>query len=66
MEKGTVRVFNKENQFAEIQPDEGEGRVTAYEEALSTAKLTDLQEGDRVIYEVRSDGHVSHIRLVRS
>ncbi len=61
MAAGTVLMFNKEKLYAEIEPDGGGSTVTAFAQVLSAARLTDLKAGDRVNYDVGSDGQISQI-----
>ncbi|AZE95741.1 hypothetical protein C4J95_3711 [Pseudomonas orientalis] len=61
MATGTVSVFNRDKLYAEIEPDGGGDLVTAFMQEISAARLHDLQVGERVSYDVGSDGHVSRI-----
>ncbi|KRP46809.1 Cold shock protein, CspA family [Pseudomonas libanensis] len=61
MARGTVLVFDKQQLYAQIQPEGGGESLTAYRAEIEAARLHDLQVGERVNYDVDSDGRISRI-----
>lgn len=55
MATGTVKWFNATKGFGFIQPDEGGPDVFVHISAVERAGLRDLQEGQKVSYEVVVD-----------
>ena len=52
---GTVKFFNTSKGFGFIQPDDGTPDVFVHISALERSGVNDLQEGDRVSFEVEED-----------
>jgi CspA family cold shock protein len=53
---GTVKWFNATNGFAFIQPDAGGADVFVHISAVERAGMLDLNEGQKIAYEVVADG----------
>ena len=52
---GTVKFFNTSKGFGFIQPDDGTPDVFVHISALERSGVNDLQEGDRVSFDVEED-----------
>lgn len=55
MATGTVKWFNSTKGYGFIQPDDGGKDVFVHVSAVERAGLRDLQEGQKVSYEVIAD-----------
>ena len=55
MATGTVKWFNSQKGFGFIQPDTGGSDVFVHISAVERAGLRDLQEGQKVSYEITQD-----------
>ncbi len=55
MANGTVKWFNGQKGFGFIQPDNGGADVFVHISAVERAGLRDLQEGQKVSYEIDQD-----------
>lgn len=55
MANGTVKWFNSQKGFGFIQPDEGGSDVFVHISAVERAGLRDLNEGQKVSYEITQD-----------
>jgi CspA family cold shock protein len=55
MATGTVKWFNSAKGYGFIQPDAGGGDVFVHVSAVERAGLRDLQEGQKVSYEIEQD-----------
>jgi cold shock protein len=55
MPTGTVKWFNATKGYGFIQPDAGGGDVFVHVSAVERAGLRDLQEGQKVSYEIQQD-----------
>jgi cold shock protein len=55
MANGTVKWFNSQKGFGFIQPDDGGADVFVHISAVERAGLRDLQEGQKVSYEITQD-----------
>ena len=55
MAAGTVKWFNKKKGYGFITPDEGEKDIFVHISAVKSAGLRNLNEGDRVGYEVMTE-----------
>ncbi|MFY9627291.1 MAG: cold-shock protein [Methylocystis sp.] len=55
MANGTVKWFNGQKGFGFIQPDNGGADVFVHISAVERAGLRDLQEGQKVSYEIEQD-----------
>ena len=55
MATGTVKWFNGQKGFGFIQPDDGGADVFVHISAVERAGLRDLQEGQKVSYEITQD-----------
>jgi CspA family cold shock protein len=55
MANGTVKWFNGQKGFGFIQPDNGGADVFGHISAVERAGLRDLQEGQKVSYEIEQD-----------
>jgi CspA family cold shock protein len=55
MHVGTVKWFNATKGFGFIQPDNGDRDVFVHISAVQQSGLSDLQEGQRVSYELVRD-----------
>jgi CspA family cold shock protein len=55
MANGTVKWFNGQKGFGFIQPDNGGADVFVHISAVARAGLRDLQEGQKVSYEIEQD-----------
>ena len=56
MATGTVKWFNAAKGFGFIQPDAGGADVFVHISAVERAGLRDLNEGQKIAYEVVADG----------
>ena len=64
MAKGTVKWFNGTKGFGFIQPDDGGSDVFVHINAVKEAGLRDLNENDKVSYELEeAKGKVSAVKL---
>ena len=59
MANGTVKWFNGQKGFGFIQPDNGGADVFVHISAVERAGLRDLQEGQKVSYEIEQDRRTS-------
>jgi cold shock protein len=55
MSTGTVKWFNGQKGFGFIQPDDGSKDVFVHISAVERAGMNDLNEGQKVSYEVVAD-----------
>jgi CspA family cold shock protein len=55
MASGTVKWFNAQKGFGFIQPDNGGKDVFVHISAVERAGLRDLQEGQKVTYDVQAE-----------
>ena len=55
MATGTVKWFNAEKGYGFIQPDEGGKDVFVHVSAVEQAGMRNLQEGQKIAYEVVAD-----------
>jgi cold shock protein len=55
MTQGTVKWFNSQKGFGFIQPDDGGKDVFVHISALERAGMSNLNEGQKVSYEVVAD-----------
>jgi CspA family cold shock protein len=55
MATGTVKWYNGQKGYGFIQPDEGGADVFVHISAVERAGLRDLQEGQKVSYEITQD-----------
>jgi CspA family cold shock protein len=55
MANGTVKWFNSQKGFGFIQPDDGGSDVFVHISAVERAGLRDLNEGQKVSYEITQD-----------
>ena len=55
MATGVVKWFNSQKGFGFIQPDTGGSDVFVHISAVERAGLRDLQEGQKVSYEITND-----------
>jgi CspA family cold shock protein len=55
MNKGTVKWFNGQKGFGFIQPDDGGKDVFVHISAVERAGIGNLQEGQKIAYEVVTD-----------
>ncbi len=55
MATGTVKWFNAQKGYGFIQPDDGDKDVFVHISAVERAGLRDLQEGQKVSYEIEQD-----------
>ena len=56
MNSGTVKWFNNQKGFGFIQPQDGSKDVFVHISAVERAGLRTLNEGQRVTYDIVSDG----------
>ncbi|CAM5771662.1 putative cold shock protein y4cH [Labrys miyagiensis] len=66
MSTGTVKWFNTQKGYGFIQPDDGSKDVFVHISAVERAGLRDLQEGQKISYELvedRRSGKVAADRL---
>ena len=66
MSTGTVKWFNTQKGFGFIQPDDGGKDVFVHISALERADIRDLQEGQKISFELvedRRSGKMSADRL---
>ncbi len=66
MSTGTVKWFNSQKGFGFIQPEDGSRDVFVHVSAVERAGMRDLQEGQKISYELvedRRSGKVSADRL---
>lgn len=55
MSTGTVKWFNSQKGYGFIQPDDGGRDVFVHISAVERAGMADLQEGQKIGYEVLTD-----------
>ncbi|MFC3694675.1 cold-shock protein [Chenggangzhangella methanolivorans] len=55
MSSGTVKWFNAQKGFGFIAPDDGGADAFVHISAMERAGISDLQEGQKVAYELVSD-----------
>ena len=55
MKIGTVRWFNLQKGYGFIHPDDGSPNIFVHISAVARAGMTDLKEGQRVIFEIQQD-----------
>jgi CspA family cold shock protein len=55
MANGTVKWFNSQKGYGFIQPDDGGSDVFVHVSAVERAGLRDLNEGQKVSYEITQD-----------
>ena len=55
MSNGTVKWFNAQKGYGFIQPEDGGKDVFVHISAVERAGLRDLQEGQKVSYEIEQD-----------
>jgi cold shock protein len=55
MKIGTVRWFNREKGIGFIHPDDGGHNVSVRRSAIESAGMSDLTEGQRVLFDVQRD-----------
>jgi len=55
MANGTVKWFNSQKGFGFIQPDDGGSDVFVHISAVERAGLRDLNEGQKLSYEITQD-----------
>jgi len=55
MPRGTVKWYNSQKGYGFIQPDDGGGDVFVHVTAVERAGLSDLREGQKIVYEVVRD-----------
>ena len=60
MATGTVKWFNATKGFGFIQPDDGGKDVFVHVSAVERAGLRDLNEGQKVAYEIVADKRINH------
>ena len=66
MKTGTVKWFNLEKGFGYIHPDDGSPNIFVPMSAVQNAGMSDLKEGQRVIFEIQRDertGNASAVSL---
>jgi len=56
MQTGTVKFYNVNKGFGFIQPDDGSKDVFVHATALEQAGMRSLVEGQKVSFDVQSDG----------
>lgn len=56
MATGSVKFYNAHKGFGFIQPDDGSKDVFVHATALEAAGMTGLVEGQKVSFDVQSDG----------
>ena len=56
MKTGTVKWFNGQKGFGFIQPDDGGGDVFVHISAVERAGMQNLNEGQKISFEIVSDG----------
>jgi len=71
MTKGTVKWFNGQKGFGFIQPDDGGKDVFVHISAVERAGMTNLNEGQKVSFEVVADrrsgkSSADNLRAVRA
>jgi len=55
MSQGTVKWFNSQKGFGFIQPDDGGKDVFVHISAVERAGMSNLHEGQKILYEVVAD-----------
>jgi len=55
MKIGTVRWFNLQKGYGYIHPDDGSPNVFIHKSAVESAGMSDLNGGQRVIFEIQRD-----------
>jgi CspA family cold shock protein len=66
MSTGTVKWFNTQKGYGFIQPDEGGNDVFVHISAVERSGLRDLNEGQKITYELQEDrrtGKTSAVNL---
>jgi cold shock protein len=55
MNMGTVKWFNTQKGYGYIHPDDGGPNIFVHIAAVESAGMSDLKEGERVIFEIQGD-----------
>jgi cold shock protein len=55
MKIGTVKWFNLQKRYGFIHPDDGSHNIFVQMSAVASAGMTDLEEGQRVIFDIQQD-----------
>jgi CspA family cold shock protein len=55
MKIGTVKWFNLEKGYGFIHPDDGSPNIFVHVSAVESAGMSDLKQGQRVIFEIKRD-----------
>jgi cold shock protein len=55
MNMGTVKWFNPQKGYGYIHPDDGGPNIFVHIAAVESAGMSDLKEGERVIFEIQGD-----------
>jgi CspA family cold shock protein len=64
MKIGTVKWFNLHRGYGFIHPDDGSPNISVDMFAVASAGMTDLKEGQRVIFEIQQHGRGGYASAV--
>lgn len=64
MKIGTVKWFNLQKGYGFIHPDDGSPNVFVHTSAVDSAGMSDLKEGQRVIFEIQRDERTGNASAV--
>ena len=60
MKIGTVKWFNLQKGYGFIHPDDGGPNIFVHMSAIESAGMSDLKEGQRVIFEIQRDARTGN------
>jgi CspA family cold shock protein len=64
MKIGTVKWFNLQKGYGFIHPDDGGRNIFVHVAAVESAGMSDLKEGQRVIFEIQRDARTGNASAV--
>ena len=64
MKTGTVKWFNLQKGYGFIHPDDGGRNIFVHIAAVESAGMSDLKEGQRVIFEIQRDERTDNASAV--
>src|ERR1700678_1019775 len=64
MKIGTVKWFNLQKGYGFVHPDEGGPNIFVHIAAVESAGMSDLKEGQRIIFEIQRDERIGNASAV--